>query len=154
MDSYVKGVIKDRDAKDLAETRQQIATCFEKVDCYLLTHPGFEVTKKKYDGDPNKIEPTFVKLLDRYCKKVFNSEVRTAREAKRRSACGNCSFLTSRFALRTARTQAHPRALPHLPGARRIRQGVREDVQDRVGVPAGDDDAGGHCRGEQHQRQR
>ena len=52
MDSYVKGVIADRDAKDLAETRQQIAMCFEKVDCYLLTHPGFEVTKKKYDGDP------------------------------------------------------------------------------------------------------
>ena len=72
----MQGVIKDRDAKDLAETRQQIATCFEKVDCYLLTHPGFEVTKKKYDGDPKLIEPTFVALLDRYCKKVFNSEVR------------------------------------------------------------------------------
>eukprot|EP00518_Triparma_eleuthera_P000394 CAMPEP_0182453614 /NCGR_PEP_ID=MMETSP1319-20130603/600_1 /TAXON_ID=172717 /ORGANISM="Bolidomonas pacifica, Strain RCC208" /LENGTH=389 /DNA_ID=CAMNT_0024651561 /DNA_START=165 /DNA_END=1334 /DNA_ORIENTATION=- len=79
MDEYVKGVIKERDAKDLAETRQQIATCFEKVDCYLLTHPGFEVTKKKYDGDPKLIEPTFVALLDRYCKKVFNSELEPKR---------------------------------------------------------------------------
>ncbi|GMH93621.1 hypothetical protein TrST_g2917 [Triparma strigata] len=79
MNSYIQSVIADRDAVDLKETREQIATCFEKVDAFLLPHPGLEVTKKKYDGDPAKVDPTFMALLDRYCGKVFSSELEPKR---------------------------------------------------------------------------
>ncbi|GMI12607.1 hypothetical protein TrRE_jg5701, partial [Triparma retinervis] len=75
MDAYLKSVIKSRDAEDLAETRQQISECFEKVSAYLLTHPGIPVTRKNFDGDPAKVDPTFLKLLDRYVKRVFSTEL-------------------------------------------------------------------------------
>jgi len=79
MDDYLQEVIKERDAADLAETRQQITSCFDKVGCYLLTHPGLAVTKKKYDGAADSIEPIFFSLLDRYCDKVFNKRLRPKR---------------------------------------------------------------------------
>jgi atlastin len=79
MDAYLQEVIKERDAKDLAETRQQITSCFDKVGCYLLTHPGLVVTKKKYDGSADSIEPAFFGLLDRYCDKVFNARLEPKR---------------------------------------------------------------------------
>jgi atlastin len=74
MDEYFDKVIADRDAKDLQETREQITSCFESASCYALVHPGKDVTKKTYSGDVKQIDETFVKLLDRYCKKVFSLE--------------------------------------------------------------------------------
>eukprot|EP00548_Thalassiothrix_antarctica_P005198 CAMPEP_0194141194 /NCGR_PEP_ID=MMETSP0152-20130528/10655_1 /TAXON_ID=1049557 /ORGANISM="Thalassiothrix antarctica, Strain L6-D1" /LENGTH=569 /DNA_ID=CAMNT_0038839743 /DNA_START=99 /DNA_END=1808 /DNA_ORIENTATION=- len=74
MDEYLKKVIAERDATDLKETREQILGCFEQISCYGLVHPGSSVTKKKYSGDIKVIDPTFVELLDRYCKKIFNPE--------------------------------------------------------------------------------
>ena len=75
MDEYLSSVIAERDAKDLAETRTQITSCFEKVSCFLLTHPGFVVTKKKYDGAVEGIEGTFMRLLTRYCDRVFRQDL-------------------------------------------------------------------------------
>mmetsp|Transcript_21916 Transcript_21916/g.40880 ORF Transcript_21916/g.40880 Transcript_21916/m.40880 type:complete len:587 (-) Transcript_21916:347-2107(-) len=72
MDDYLQKVIADRDAADLKDTRSQITSCFDKVSCFLLCHPGFAVTKKKYAGEVGMIEPTFLRLLDRYCERVFN----------------------------------------------------------------------------------
>lgn len=72
MDDYLEKVIADRDAADLKDTRSQITSCFDKTSCFLFCHPGFAVTKKKYTGDVNVIEPTFLRLLDRYCERVFN----------------------------------------------------------------------------------
>ena len=72
MDDYLQKVISDRDADDLQETRSQITSCFDKISCFQLTHPGFAVTKKKYTGDVGVIDPTFLALLDRYCHRVFN----------------------------------------------------------------------------------
>lgn len=73
MDLVLEKVMADRDAKDLKETREQINMCFDKVSIYGLTHPGFAVTKKTYAGDISKIEPTFLKLLDQYCPRVFDN---------------------------------------------------------------------------------
>eukprot|EP00565_Helicotheca_tamesis_P005823 CAMPEP_0185730704 /NCGR_PEP_ID=MMETSP1171-20130828/10738_1 /TAXON_ID=374046 /ORGANISM="Helicotheca tamensis, Strain CCMP826" /LENGTH=621 /DNA_ID=CAMNT_0028399815 /DNA_START=84 /DNA_END=1949 /DNA_ORIENTATION=- len=73
MDEYLNSVIAERDAKDLHDTRAQITACFEKLGCFMFTHPGFAVTKKKYSGDVKVIEPTFLNLLDRYCQRVFNA---------------------------------------------------------------------------------
>ncbi|CAJ1942862.1 unnamed protein product [Cylindrotheca closterium] len=74
MVEYFEKVIADRDAKDLQETREQISSCFESASCYAFCHPGKNVTKKTYTGDVTQIDETFVKLLDRYCKRVFSFE--------------------------------------------------------------------------------
>lgn len=59
MDTYLFNVIKDRGMSDLQTTREQIVRCFDSVDCFLLPHPGFSVTKKTFDGAINKIENAF-----------------------------------------------------------------------------------------------
>jgi len=79
MDDYIKGVIAARDAKDLKDTREQIAACFDKIDAYLLTHPGLAVAKKTFDGDPDKVDSTFFNLLDRFLKRTFNQELEPKR---------------------------------------------------------------------------
>lgn len=76
MDEYLDSVLLDRTgAKDLQETREHIDETFEKVSCYLMTHPGFDVTKKKYTGQVSTVEPTFLKLLDKYCGRVFGANL-------------------------------------------------------------------------------
>ena len=72
MNEYLEAVIAERDALDLKETRDQISSCFEKVSCFMFTHPGMKVTKKTYTGDVAAIDPLFLRLLDRYCERVFN----------------------------------------------------------------------------------
>ena len=74
MDEYLAKAIADRQAKDLQDTREHIMSCFEKVTCYGLVHPGIAVTKKKFKGDVSAIDGTFLDLLDRYCKRVFDVE--------------------------------------------------------------------------------
>ena len=72
MKEYLETVIAERDALDLKETRDQISSCFEKVSCFMFTHPGMKVTKKTYTGEVSAIDPLFLRLLDRYCERVFN----------------------------------------------------------------------------------
>ena len=64
-------VLGERSQKDLREVREHIFQCFEDISCFLLPHPGFEVTKTKYDGDVNKIRGEFKSLLHHYVQKVF-----------------------------------------------------------------------------------
>jgi len=71
MEDYLEGVIEERTAKDLQDTREQIHSCFSSIQCFLLTHPGRDVTKKKYKGEVDLVDPTFMRLLDRYCVRVF-----------------------------------------------------------------------------------
>ena len=73
MTDYLQKVIAERDAKDLKETREQIIRCFQEITCYGLCHPGFVVTKKKFTGSVADMEPLFLKLLDRFCNRVFGS---------------------------------------------------------------------------------
>jgi len=73
MIAYLDDVLAERAASDLKDTRQQIAACFEEISCFMLTHPGFAVIKNKYQGDVSKIEPLFMRLLDRYCQRVFDT---------------------------------------------------------------------------------
>mmetsp|Transcript_18384 Transcript_18384/g.44277 ORF Transcript_18384/g.44277 Transcript_18384/m.44277 type:complete len:684 (-) Transcript_18384:199-2250(-) len=73
MAAYLEHVTKERAASDLKETRDQITSCFEEISCFMMTHPGFAVIKNKYEGDVGKIEPLFMRLLDRYCQRVFDT---------------------------------------------------------------------------------
>lgn len=74
METYLESVIAERDAKDLKETREQILSCFETISCYGLCHPGTAVTKKKYTGDVDAMDKTFLQLLVRYCDRVFHPD--------------------------------------------------------------------------------
>lgn len=75
MKAYIETVLAQREAADLKDTREQITSCFEEVSCFLMTHPGFAVTKKKYSGDVKVVEPNFKAFMDRYCKRVFGNLV-------------------------------------------------------------------------------
>ena len=72
MEEYLDKVISERDAKDLRETREQILSCFATISCFGLVHPGSAVTKMKYTGDIQSMEPVFLQLLSRYCARVFD----------------------------------------------------------------------------------
>ncbi len=71
MDDYIAQVVKERSVKDLQETRDQITTCFDKISCFGLCHPGIPVTKKNYDGSLASIDKTFLTLIDSYARYVF-----------------------------------------------------------------------------------
>lgn len=75
MDIYLKKVMDEHNSgpKGLQDTRNQIYSCFDSVSCFLLTHPGKAVTKNKYTGNVDQIDPTFLRLLDRYCQRVFTN---------------------------------------------------------------------------------
>jgi len=75
MEAYMDNVLAERAGSDLKATREQIQSCFQTVSCYLMTHPGFGVTKKRYSGDVKVIEPTFLSFLDRYCRRVFSNPI-------------------------------------------------------------------------------
>jgi len=75
MTTYLETVLAQRAGSDLKATREQINSCFEDISCYLLTHPGFGVTKKRYTGNVDVVEPTFLAFLDRYCRRVFANPV-------------------------------------------------------------------------------
>lgn len=40
MQKYLQEVLGSRTLSDLKSTREQIVRCFEKLDCFLLPHPG------------------------------------------------------------------------------------------------------------------
>ena len=63
----------------------QITSCFEKLSCFGLTHPGFDVVKKTFSGDIAKINPSFLRLLNTYVRHIFGELVRSDHEV----SCGD-----------------------------------------------------------------
>lgn len=55
-----------------AGTREQIKGMFDKITCFLLPHPGTDMTKPGYKGDLSVIEASFLKLLSVYCHHVLD----------------------------------------------------------------------------------
>lgn len=72
MTTYMKELLASRKQKDLADTREQISSCFEKVACFLLPHPGHEVTEREYDGSVDAIDSRFLELLTTYLDDLFD----------------------------------------------------------------------------------
>lgn len=58
-----------------AGTREQIRAMFDKISCWLLPHPGTDMTKPNYNGDLGIIEPSFMKLLSVYCHHVLDEGI-------------------------------------------------------------------------------
>ncbi|KAJ8524554.1 hypothetical protein ON010_g16564 [Phytophthora cinnamomi] len=65
-------LLSSRKQKDLADTREQISSCFEKVACFLLPHPGHAVTEREYDGSVEAIDNRFLELLTAYLDDLFD----------------------------------------------------------------------------------
>lgn len=72
MKTYMKELLASRKQKDLADTREQISSCFERVACFLLPHPGHEVTEREYDGSVEAIDNRFLELLTSYLDDLFD----------------------------------------------------------------------------------
>jgi len=72
MTEYLESVLEERDASDLRDTRRQIHSCFDTISCYMMTHPGFKVTKKNYSGTISQVDDTFLTFINQYCQKVFS----------------------------------------------------------------------------------
>mmetsp|Transcript_11887 Transcript_11887/g.14357 ORF Transcript_11887/g.14357 Transcript_11887/m.14357 type:complete len:562 (+) Transcript_11887:92-1777(+) len=75
MNKYIKStVFEAKNSKDLRETRDQITSCFENINCFMLPHPGLVVTRKTYDGaitGGKGLEDDFRTSLDTYMRRVF-----------------------------------------------------------------------------------
>jgi atlastin len=72
MKEYMKDLLSSRKQKDLADTREQINSCFEHLHCFLLPHPGHEVTEREYDGAVSAIDNRFLELLTNYLDDLFD----------------------------------------------------------------------------------
>lgn len=75
MQRYLEEVLRTRTQGDLASTREQILRCFDQLDCFMLPHPGFAVTKKNYDGKIEKIDPLFRGMVNYYVRYVFDQQL-------------------------------------------------------------------------------
>ena len=76
MDAYLSDVLRERALGDLRSTREQITRCFERIDCFMLPHPGPAVTKKTFTGSIDKIEPFFRSMVNQLCRLVFDRELK------------------------------------------------------------------------------
>jgi len=83
MQTYLTKLIKTRGDASLQSTRDQIARCFERVDCFLLPHPGIPVTKPNYDGSLKALDQGFRGLLDQFARLVFDEQLEPKRVQKR-----------------------------------------------------------------------
>ena len=83
--------ISDRQHEELQQLRKHIRSCFERIGCFLMPHPGMKVaTNPHFDGRVRDIEPDFISQLcilvplllrpDNLVVKVINGHEVTARE--------------------------------------------------------------------------
>ncbi|RHY26857.1 hypothetical protein DYB32_007280 [Aphanomyces invadans] len=74
MQAYASEVLSTRKQQDLADTREQIHSCFETIRCVLLSHPGHAVTDCEYDGSIDEIDGRFMELLTAYLNTLFGEK--------------------------------------------------------------------------------
>lgn len=56
--------INEKQPLELQSIRKHIMSCFEKIDCFLMPHPGFEVVEDKlFKGRLKDIRPIFIDQL-------------------------------------------------------------------------------------------
>jgi len=96
MPKYLASKMKRMEAahgEDMNATRDQIDACFQDVECFLLPHPGFKVTKKTppFSGKFSEVREEFRDLIKAYFQKLFNSS-RPAKIINGRSLTGSELF--------------------------------------------------------------
>lgn len=83
MQEYLDRLIRTRGDISLQSTRDQISRCFERVDCFMLPHPGIPITKPNYDGSIKVLDSSFCGLVDRFARLVFDEQLEPKRVHKR-----------------------------------------------------------------------
>lgn len=73
MKDYWDKVFAGRYVEDLQDTRKLILSTFQTQCCYMLCHPGDAVIEENFNGRVADLKPLFVRLMDRYCSKVFDT---------------------------------------------------------------------------------
>lgn len=76
MSKYLDTVLSKTQYKDLKATRQQIASCFDKLTSFELPHPGHDITEDPdYDGNIAAIRKEFNFMMRYYVERVFNDSL-------------------------------------------------------------------------------
>lgn len=74
MDIYFNNNLFGRkDDEELNNKRNNIKSIFKSISCYLLPHPGLEITKRNYNGEISKINNSFLNLSNEYIKRIFEN---------------------------------------------------------------------------------
>lgn len=68
-----EGVFITHKNKELEVTRKCIKSCFHKLECFLLPHPGLEVSQQ-FNGDLNKLNVDFVEHIKKLVPIVLSKE--------------------------------------------------------------------------------
>ncbi|KAG8468324.1 hypothetical protein KFE25_013407 [Diacronema lutheri] len=64
--AYLNGVLAQKPDQhpELKQVREHVHSCFEKLDCHLMPHPGFEATEDPaFDGRTSMLRPAFLPVL-------------------------------------------------------------------------------------------
>ena len=81
---------------DLKGVRQHLRSCFEEISCFLMPHPGLQVsTNHSFDGSVEEIEPEFVAQLKKLMPAMLGAkELRVKRINGRVVSCGDvCDYV-------------------------------------------------------------
>ena len=67
--------VSDSQHVELQSLRKHINSCFDRIDGFLLPHPGLKVaTDPKFDGKLKDIEPLFLKHLEQFVPMLLSPE--------------------------------------------------------------------------------
>lgn len=67
--------VSDLQHVELQNLRKHISSCFDRIDAFLLPHPGLNVaTDPKFDGQLKDIEPLFIKQLKDFIPMLLSPE--------------------------------------------------------------------------------
>ena len=59
--------------QELKDLKTGLGSNFEKMECYLLPHPGLYVaTNPDFNGDLNKVETPFLEQIQKFCCSVLS----------------------------------------------------------------------------------
>ncbi|CEF69874.1 Atlastin [Strongyloides ratti] len=66
--------IDEKQHHELRQIREQIHECFEKMECFLMPHPGLKVaTNPNFKGHLNEIDGEFKSCLETFIEHIFDS---------------------------------------------------------------------------------
>lgn len=67
--------VTNEQADELKSIRQHIQSCFERMECYLMPHPGFEAAENpKFSGKLTEIRPLFTEQLKDFVPTILSPE--------------------------------------------------------------------------------
>ena len=73
--------ISDKQHPELQQLRKHIKSCFQKIECFLMPHPGLKVAMNPhFDGKLKDIEPDFQEQLKKFVPMLLSPESLVVKE--------------------------------------------------------------------------